>query len=292
MRMNIFAKRDHAIYLGVLFDWVCRIITVLTFLEISISSIQNSIKKTWSTNWLTPVSCFFLFILLMIILRVCKKNSHLIIRTLMNMFARKSRYKYKNWEITYEYVSPTEMNFRAEYSVQALETDVDSIRVRCNWSGWNNTFPLSPSPIKDPGFSTKCVEYVGKEFGYFFYKVSSTSRINHGDSPIKLGIRLDSLKDLNNTASPHLLANIAVETDELVLNVILPHQIVANNVECYEYIHATDDFHWHKYSTTSPNSPIMINRIDNNRTMLIWKIQKPILGGKYIIKWIPQLLTE
>ena len=85
-----------------------------------------------------------------------------------------------------------------------------------------------------------------------------------------------------------MLTNINVETDVLILKVILPNVISFQNVEYLEYLHATDDFHWHRYVADTKNSPVTIESSTNsNKTTITWEIKKPVFGGKYVIRWEP-----
>lgn len=288
--MKHFGKRRHDTCAGEIFDWVSRILTILSFLGITINTICNFIYNTWSTHWRPVVVWGVVFFACVFVVRLFRNNSYLIIKTAINAFSRKSRYKILKWENTYEYLDFDKMQFRSELTVKPLETGVEYIRTRYNWSGGS---AIKPEPITDDGFMTGRIESDGEEFGYRFYRVFSKVMLNGNDHPIKLGVKICNLVDVNKTASPHLLTSINVETDELVLRVILPKELHFKNVEFLEYLHATDDFHWHRYTTETKNSPVEIDRATRtDKDIISWSIKRPVFGGKYIIRWEPILSKE
>lgn len=174
------------------------------------------------------------------------------------------------------------MSFKATYLVRALQTGVNNIRVRYNWSGGNK---IIPTPITEGDCSTKNIEYVGQEFGYAYYRVNSTTRINKNDPPMKLGVSINNMADPDMKASTHLLTNINVKTKLLTMTVILPEEYKYTNVEYLEYLHSTDDDHWHKYTSNKHRAIVDITTDQDKRTLIKWEIKNPILGGKYVISW-------
>ena len=283
--MKSIEKKAHATRAGEVFDWINRILTILTFLGISVSTVKNFLNRTWEKNWIPVAVWGAFFIIYSILFSLLRRYSSYFIKTAVNVFSRKSRYKLLTWENTYEYLNCDEMQFRSELTVKPLETGVEYIRTRYNWSGGTE---VKPEPITDDGFMTGKIENDGKEFGYHFYRVFSKTMLNGNDPPVKLGIKICNLKKKKKTASPHLLTNINVETDVLILKVILPNVISFQNVEYLEYLHATDDFHWHRYVADTKNSPVTIESSTNsNKTTITWEIKKPVFGGKYVIRWEP-----
>lgn len=273
-------------------DKISFVITILGFLGISAASIYNSVTQRWITNWWLVFLVFSISLSIIFILKLCKKYYRFITVRILNLFAKELPYKLQNWEICYEYLSPSEMQFEAHFDVIALQTGVDHIRVRYNWSGASEANPISPFPITDSGYQTTRIEADGTEFGYNFYKIYSNTKINVGDKPIKLGVKITDLKEREKKASPHLLTNINVQTERLVMKIILPYNILPENIEFLEYIHATDDYHWHKYVEDDDYNLVEVISTPDNKKLITWSIDSPIIGGKYVIRWRPKIITN
>lgn len=241
----------------------------------------NFLANPENKNWTIVIVSSSAFIVICLVSYLTRRFSHTIISKIFSVFSRTMPYSLDEWNVTYEYETKTRMNFKAFYLVKALQTGVDNIRVRYNWSGDN---PIAPYPITAGDCSTKNVEYIGQEFGYAYYRVNSTTKINKNDPSMKLGVSITNMEDPDMKASTHLLTNINVKTKLLIMTVILPEKYKFTNVEYLEYLHSTDDDHWHKY--TAINHPKTVNiTTNNNKTHITWTVHNPILGGKYIIRW-------
>lgn len=281
--------QNHNLKIGSVINNISAGVTFLGFFGISAASIYNFVTNSWKTNWLWVVIVLVAMVIAYIIIHLSKKHYKLIVVYILNLFAKKLSYKLKKWEIIYEYLSETDMQFEAHFDVIALQTGVDHIRVRYNWSGATESNPIKPEPIIDEGYQTSRLEADGTEFGYSFFKVFSNTKINVGDMPIKLGVRIRDLKETEKKASPHLLTNINVPTDKLIMTVILPANIFPEGIEFLEYIHATDDYHWHRYVQGDDYNLVNVSTIANNKKKITWEIVRPITGGKYVIRWQPRI---
>lgn len=285
MRLN----KPHNLKIGSVFNGVGVGITILGFFGFSATSIYNFLNNTWTTNWWWVVIALSITFGALAIIFWGKKHSHTIVSFFLNLFAKMLSYKLKKWEIIYEYLSEVEMQYEAHFDVVALQTGVDHIRVRYNWSGATESNPIKPEPILDSGYQTTHLEPDGTEFGYSFFKVFSNTKINVGDRPIKLGVKISNLKETVKKASPHLLTNVNVPTEELIMKVLLPSNIFPEDIEFLEYIHATDDHHWHKYVQGDDHNIVRVNTIQENKKEIVWPVKHPIIGGKYVIRWQPRI---
>ncbi len=282
-------NREHSLRIGSIFEWICRGVDIFNFFGISILTITNYVRNNLAETWWLVLLAIVLAIVLHIAHRLCVKYGRDITAYALNLFAKKAPYRLEKWESTYEYLSETEMQFNAHFDVVACQTGVDHIRVRYNWSGASEVSPIKLQPIRGGQFHTKCIVPDGSEFGYAFYKVLSDTKNNKGDKPMKLGVAIKGLKDTEKKASPHLLTNINVPTDRLIMTVILPSNISPENIEYLEYIHATDDYHWHKYVTEDNPDLVKAELTSDNKKKIVWEICNPVVGGKYVIKWHPQI---
>ncbi len=282
-------KQKHNLKVGSVINNIGTGITLLGFFGISATSVYNFINNSWESHWWWVAVAIAATVGFSIVRYFGKRFSRSIVVYILNLFAKMLSYKLKKWEIIYEYLSETEMQFEAHFDVVALQTGVDHIRVRYNWSGATESNPIKPEPITDTGYQTTHLEPDGTEFGYSFFKVFSNTKINTGDKPIKLGVRIAGLKENGKKASPHLLTNINVPTEQLVMKVLLPSNIYPEDIEFLEYIHATDDYHWHKYIQGDEHDLVKVNTIKDNKKEIVWSIVRPIIGGKYVIRWRPQI---
>lgn len=264
------------------------IIGILGFFGISATVIINFIKNSWSVTWWWVLLAVAATVVAYVTVNYVTNHSRNIIVRILNLFAPKLPYSLKMWETTYEYLSENTMQFEALFQVAPQQTGVDHIRARYNWSAATEDNPIHLHPIKTQGYQTSEIVPDGCEFGYSFYKIYSRTSINKGDPPIKLGVKIPNLVEKEKKASPHLLTNINVLTEKLVMTVILPSSIHPEDIEFLEYIHATDDHHWHRYVAETHPALVTFTPLSNNRKKITWPIAHPIIGGKYIIRWRPQ----
>lgn len=256
------------------------VVTVLSWLGITFSSLLAFAKANcW---YIIPV---VIFIALLFCVSWCKKNQNALIRRAMNMFAYDMKYSFEEWTAKYEYHTDTQMSFYTTYLVKAMQAGVDHIRVRFNWSGATEKNPIKPEAISDGDYCSKNLEFFEREYGYNHYKLYSKKVINKNDEPIKLGVKIENLQDSAKIASPHLLTSISVVTKKLNMIVILPYHISPDNVRCVEYLHATDDCHWNDLSDKCTTQR------DGDKWLVSVSIDKPVLGGKYILSWEPTVHT-
>lgn len=192
-------------------------------------------------------------------------------------------YRLLTWDAVYEYHSMTEMYFRSEYNVKAMQTGVDHIRIRFNWSGESGDAPIVPMAIQGSDYQSERLEDDGSEYGYRYYKLFSHTPYNKSDNPFKMGVEIPSMKADDQKLSHHLLVSVSMLTEQLKMYVSFPENIYPENIEFFEYIHATDDHHWHT-ETLEPK------KVDGK-----WVIERtipdPIYGGKYKIHWNPRLIS-
>lgn len=266
------------IYIGKIFGTVADVLSVLAYIGISVSVLAAWLKKNWCIGVIAVGA-----IVCLLVVRHCKKNFRRIVAFILGLFAPKFPYRMDSWNVEYEYKSMSEMAFRAKYGVNALQAGVDHIRVRYSWSGETAASPVVPKPYSsaEENIFTAAVEEDGREFGYKYYKVYSKTAYNKGDPVFWLGTTTDLVCADQEKISHHLMTNISVVTERLNMKVILPRNIKPNNVQFFEYLHSTDYYHWHTYRKEA-------KLLEDGRRIIEWDIEKPIIGGKYLISWIPE----
>lgn len=254
------------------------VVAVFSWLGITSSSILVFCKTNYW--YIIPAG---VFAVLLVCVYLGKKNRIAIIKYVMNMLAYNMKYSFEEWTAEYEYHSNTKMSFRTTYLVKAIQAGVEHVRVRFNWSGATDNNPIKPEPIREDGYYSNDLKLVDREYGYNHYNLCSSKAINKGDKPVKLGVKLENLEDAAKIASPHLLTSISVTTKKLNMIVILPYDIHPENYYCLEYLHATDDCHWRDLSNECNLE------LKNGKWYLSVTVDKPVFGGKYILRWNPTL---
>lgn len=266
-------KAGHNLRIGQIFSNFSAVLTVLGWLGLTASSVGAYFRRSWLLALVAIISAAVLGLLY-----VFKRNHRRIISGIMSLFAPNHPYRILSWDMEYEYKSRDEMFFRVDYTVKAMQTGVDHIRVRYNWSGETDSNPIHPEIVTGQGYETSKLEFDGKEYGYSYYKLFSRVVFNKKDEPFKLGVRIGPLKAGEQKVSHHLLTSISMATDELIMRVRLPEGLEPFNVRGIEFLHATDDFHWHIENRE-------VERLENKDWRIEWRVLHPIYGGKYIIKW-------
>ncbi len=279
---NKKAQNGAGLHVGQIFNHTYGIVTIVGWLGISASTLFSFFLKSW--HLLIPAG---VLLLLLSLLRFCKTHNRRIIAWVMDLLSPNFSYRLSLWEVNYEYKSMSEMRYETKYVVHALRTGVDHIRIRFNWSGSPDA---TPRPVKRQGYHTKKLEFDGMEYGYKYYNVFSWSAFNKSDGPVTLGVVSDPLIVTDPEAlSHHLLTSMTMPSDRLTMRVTLPYEISPENVEFFEFLHATDDFHfhWHKYDEEHPYSQDKMVELTDGKWVITWDIPHPIYGGKYLIKWLP-----
>lgn len=274
-------QKDSFFAVGKTLATIADLISVLSWIGVSVSVISSIVSRNLA--WIIPLCIFSVLILIAFL---CKKNHILIVKWIMNMLAYNMKYVLDEWTARYEYLSAKEMTFRTTYVVRALQPGMDHIRVRFNWSGETDSNPIEPKPIVETGFDSVRMELFDKEYGYKHYNLYSRNKINKGDEPLKLGVTLDGLVDVSEKASPHILTSISVVTDRLKMIAVLPIHMIPEDIHCYEYLHSTDDCHWHDLTSMCEC------KTEGNKWQVSILIDKPVFGGKYILKWRPSTLDS
>lgn len=267
-------KKERSLIIGKVFDCVSIVLDIISFLGFTASALLTYFKR----NWMFAIFAF-IFILIFAIIILCRKNNHKIISFIMNLFSPNNGYKLKEWKTVYEYLDENSMRFHVEYEVVPLQSNVNFINVRYNWSGESETDPVIPKPLKDNGFDTKELKEIGKEYGYKCYKLYSNNAYNKGDKPFKLGVKMDLSKKPEDSISHHLLTSISMKTENLRMIIRFPYSLHPTNIRKLEYLHSSDYVHW-----TSDNSH-KAELDENNKWVIKWDVENPIYGGKYVIKW-------
>ena len=103
---------------------------------------------------------------------------------------------------------------------------------------------------------------------------------------MKLGVKIDNMQDVAEKTTPHLQTSISVVTKKLKMLVILPVYIYPKSIRCLEYLHSTDSCHWHDLS-----KDCVLERKDQE-WHIMWSVDKPIFGGRYIMSWDPETIKE
>lgn len=272
-------RRNNYTVIGSVFNTISSWLGILSYIGVPAAVLLAVLKRySWTIIILSSL------IVLWIAIRLCRKNQENIIKFILRLFAPNATYCYSKWEAIYEYKSLDNMSFHTRYWVKALQTGVDHIRVRFNWSGATDSNPIHPKPAKSGGCTTQRIDFVGDEYGYKYYNVYNRTSFNKGDPEIKLGIDIENMRVTSRRAvSHHLLTSVNVVTDLLHMKVILPSNIYPTSVVAHEYLHATDDNHWRDHSCKC--QPM---RQDDGRWVLSWVIDNPVFGGKYILYWTPE----
>lgn len=276
--MNIQKNKKFSTVIGKVFSIISNIISIVSWLGISGSVVLLFIYK--NVFLIIPI---IVGVLTIVIIHLCKVNRVSIIKRVFNMFAYNMQYSFDEWIVQYEYHSPYKMSFYTTYMVKALQTGVDHIRVRFNWSGATETNPIKPLPACEDDYQSDKIVFFHREYGYLYYKLYSKNTINRNDKPIKMGVKLENLEDNAKKASPHLLTSVSVVTKVLKMRVILPINMRPEDIHCLEYLHSTDDFHWRDLSNCYKLEKIA------NKWHIIWDVDKPVFGGKYIMSWKPNI---
>lgn len=260
---------------------VSNILTIISWL--GITSISVVFVFFQHNFWL--IVPFAVLILLLIVLYIFRKQHDNLIKWFLKLFAYNTQYYFEEWTARYEFKSEYKMSFYTSYVVRALQSGVDHIKVRFNWTGSTDTNPITPTPICDSDFHSMRLEWYQKEYGYNYYKLFSRNKINKNDKPIKLGVKIENLDDKYKKASPHLLTSISVVTKKLNMIVVLPTTIYPERIRCLEYLHSTDDVHWHDLS----DQHTLVRDSESKHWILSWTVNKPVFGGKYIMSWEPEI---
>ena len=272
---------EYQLSIGKIMTIVTNIVSILSWLGIpaSIFMVYISQSKWWA---LLIVIC----VCVVTTIRIARANARYVVAFIMNLIAPSTPYKLKEWRVNYEYLSSEDMCFWAEYTVKAKQIGVNHIHVRYNWSGESKDHRVKPEPIKGSSFDTNRIEYVGKEYGYSYYKIFSDREHNKRDKPFKLGARIRMHKEKDQEISHHLLTSISMVTDVLIMRVILPPDIYPEQIRKVEFAHSSDFFHWHSEEN------VQAERDEKtNKWIIEWRV-KPIYGGKYIIDWKPVNLLK
>lgn len=266
-------SREYHLYGGKIFGLIADVLSILSWIGIPLSVVLGVFRHSWV--WIVPL---LLLVIILVLLSLCRKYSRSIVHWVLGLFALNLPYRFLSRTSEYEYMSSDRMQFRTIYEVKALQTGVDYIRARFNWSGETDKNAVYPRPVLDEGnkIYTDCLVPDGREYGYSYYKVFSPSKHNKGDAPFRLGTYSD-LQVGDRPVSHHLLTSISAATDVLHMKVILPEHLSPCNIEFFEYLHATDEHHWHRCEGDA-------KRIDK-KWVITWDIEQPIYGGKYLITW-------
>lgn len=286
-------KNSHSLWLGVIADWLCKLITLLSFVGLSAQAIYYSVQKTWKEHGVIFICSVLTIFILCTVIYLGKKFNREIVSFFINLISRNTPYSIIERNITYEYVNEETMRLKQTFYVKARQTGVNSIVFKCNWSGNEIDEHIDFKPIKEDDYSTSYVKYTRKDIGYNVYELYSCKQINKGNPPIKLGIDSGNIHPTHKL-SHHLSAKIDTYTDKLTMIVILPYNIKinVNSIEANEYVRSTDEYHWHQFSINQANSPLKIEHGVNNETRIILKVNKPLTGGRYLIKWEPQPIEK
>ena len=273
-------KQSHFTFIGKFFSVFETFLSILSYLGITLSVLWGFFKKNF---WM--IIPFTIFSGILICVFLCKKYHVELIKKFITLFAINCPYKYVRYKATYEYESMEQMKLHTTYLVKALQTGVEFIRVRFNWSGATEKNPVVPSIISNGEYETDRIEFEKSEYGYNCYKLYSKNKCNKNDPPVKMGVDLGTLVVKDKKISHHLQACINVITDSLELEIILPFGIYPSKVCFLEYLHSTDDEHWHKFSDSDYTKP----KLENEKWVIRWVIEKPVFGGKYIIEFDPEV---
>lgn len=266
-------SREYHLYGGKIFGLIADVLSILSWIGIPLSVFLSILQQSWA--WIIPS---LLLVIILVLLALCRKYSRSIVHWVLGLFALNLPYRFLSRTSEYEYISSDRMQFRTTYEVKALQTGVDYIRARFNWSGETDINAVQPKPVleEENKIYTARLEPDGREYGYSYYKVFSPSRHNKGDAPFHLGTCSD-LKVGDRPVSHHLLTSISATTDVLHMRVILPEHLSPHNIEFFEYLHATDEHHWHRYEGEAKRH--------GKKWVITWDIEQPIYGGKYLITW-------
>lgn len=253
---------------------LANVITVVGTASTLFATIRSVYKQSliWAVSafLLLAATCIFIF---------AKVHIRDLVAWLLGLSAPDLPYSFSSWDALYEYKDLNNMEFTAIYTVKPLQSGVDNIRVRYNWTGATDGFLMTPLPLTDisKGIHTSKVVFDGKEYGYDYYRVYSPTSHNKRDEDFLVGTNIKLKNGVK--CSHHLLTSISVKTSHLTMRVILPDGLEPIAVNFFEYLHATDDVHWH----TKPLKPKF--NVQLRKWEIVHDVENPIFGGKYLISW-------
>lgn len=257
-----------------LFSIIANIVTICTGLGVPFSAVWSFVRASWL--WAILAAVFFFLTIGFVMVR---KHSHRLFSWILGLFSPNLPYSFSSKDVVYEYKDLSNMEFCATYKVKPLQSGVDNIRVRYNWSGATAGFSMTPEPVTDDSnhIYTKKVVFDGKEYGYSYYKVYSTTKHNKNNKDFLVGTRI-KLENGEN-CSHHLLDSIGVKISKLNMKIVLPKDLHPISINFFEFLHSTDDIHW-RTETLEAKFDSKLQKWIIERS-----VDNPIFGGKYLISW-------
>ncbi|NCA80143.1 MAG: hypothetical protein EOM76_08170 [Sphingobacteriia bacterium] len=193
----------------------------------------------------------------------------------MDLTAPNKTYKITNKFVTYEFLSRTSMQFKNEFYVKPLHDGVDNIVDKYKWSVNQELHIL---PITQ-GHDVQKMD-MDSVFGYQQYRIFFNRSYNKEDKPIRTGIVIEDMHDVEKKSLLHLGTGIYDITSTLTLKIIFNSSLQPINIRELEYIHYTDEQHYYCKRIHQAE----LNEQTGNKE-INWVIKHPIYGGKYMIEW-------
>lgn len=213
-----------------------------------------------------------IIILLLFIFR--KQVARFIFKFFMRLTCPDKSYKLKEKEVTFEYISRSEMQHKKTFKVTVLHDGFTGITDKYRWTAPQE---LTPTALHN----NQEIKKLDKKIGMQRYEIKfrDGQRYNKHDEVPEMGMEITNMIDENGKSSPHLSSGVFEITDMLVLHVIFNIELMPRNIRKLEYLHYSDDDHYscEKVECTLNNQ--------TNKKEVIWKIKNPIYGGKYMIDW-------
>lgn len=254
-----------------------KIISVILGILDILSSLITIIPFIYAINSKQFIA--YLIVVSLLVISVClfsfrKKISMNILKKIMNLTCPYKMYKLKKKESIYEYETREQMRHEKIFEVQVLHDGFDGVNDKFKWTGDDHLMPC-------PKYDTQEIEPLGIQSGMQLYKIKfkNNRRYNKSDKVEPLGMVIENITDPEQKSSTHLSSGVFEVTDQLVLHLIFGANLKPKNIRKLEYLHYSDDCHFH-----CERGEATYNE-ETGKREIIWTIDKPFFGGKYMIDW-------
>lgn len=195
---------------------------------------------------------------------------------IMNCTCPDKTYKLKKKEIIYEFKSREEMRLEKNFDAVVLHDGFTGVYDKFKWTGDGDLIPQPKRPALHK------IEMLEEKYGMKRYQIKFKDEQNYskGDDVDTIGMVIENIQDKQHKSSLRLLSGVFEITDCLELHLIFDKDLKPKNIRELEYIHYSDDEHYRCEN---------VNYVFNDSTEkkeVIWTINKPIYGGKYVIDWV------
>lgn len=194
---------------------------------------------------------------------------------IMNCTCPDKPYKLKKKEIIYEFKSREEMRLEKNFDPVILHDGFTGVYDKFKWTGEGELTPKAKRP------AVHKIEPLEEKYGMKRYQIKYNGEHNYskGDDVDTFSVVIEDIKDPNHKSAQRLLSGVFEITDCIELHLIFNKDLKPKNIRKLEYIHYSDDEHYKCENTN------YIFNDETDKKEVIWTINKPIYGGKYVIDW-------